>query len=227
MKAAVTGQGSRVRGVVSVAALVGLATAVAPIDDRAHASHPTLLTLLTQQNSDGTTLPAGAMATTGTVLLSGTSDAATCASTAIYRMEVELQPLTTPFTGTPNYLGPLMTKPSCVAQAYPAITIAGLPPGDYHWQAREMASSAGGWVMFNAGQIAFTTGPAPRLTLSPPSIAFGNQAITGPSAPVTVTITNAGTLTLNVTAANVTGPFAVSGSRSRSRWRRARPPASR
>ena len=59
--------------------------------------------------------------------------------------------------------------------------------------------------------LAFTTGPAPRLTLNPSSINFGNQAITGQSAGTTVTMTNSGTLTLTVTAANITGPFAVSG----------------
>jgi hypothetical protein len=175
----VTGSGSRLRRLSSLMAFV----AMMAITGFAHGSHSTTLTLLTQQNSDGTALAVGGMATTGAVLLTGTSDAATCASTSIYRLEVEVQPLTTPFTNTPNYLGPLMTKPSCVAQAYPAIMVSGLPSGDYHWQAREMASTAGPWVQFAAGALAFTTGPAPRLTLSPPSIAFGNQAVTGPSAP--------------------------------------------
>jgi MYXO-CTERM domain-containing protein len=179
----------------------------------AHATHGVTLDAVSQTNSDGTTLPTGGMPTTGTIWLTGTSDSATCGtSTDYYYLDVELQPLATAFTNVPNYTSPSMVKLNCVAQVYPNVVISGLAPGDYHWQARERApTSSGGWSLYAGGALAFTTGPAPRLTLSPTTINFGNQATTGQSAATTVTMSNPGTLALSVTAANVTGPFALSG----------------
>jgi hypothetical protein len=167
--------GSRVRVAVAVA-VAAMATGRA-----AHATHGVVLSALTQQNSDGTTLPTGGMPTTGTIWLTATSDASTCGTTAdLYYLDIELQPLATAFTNTPTNASPSMTKPSCIAQVYPVIVISGLAPGDYHWQARERAPiSNGPWSAYASGVLAFTTGPAPRLTLSPSSINFGNQAITG------------------------------------------------
>src|SRR6185503_8828717 len=114
-----------------------------------------------QQNGDGTALAAGAMATSSTVQLTATSASETCGTTTdVYRIQIELQPLSTPFTGTATYTSPTMIKTSCVLQVYPVTVISNLPPGDYHWQAREQVSTLGVWVTFNAGSLAFTTGPA-------------------------------------------------------------------
>ena len=193
---------------------VAVAVAAMATGRAAHATHGVVVTALTQQNSDGTTLPTGGMPTTGTIWLTATSDPATCGtSTDYYYLDIELQPLATAFTDTPTNTSPSMVKLSCAAQVYPV-------DGDFRPRLRRLplagartrahrATDRG--VAYASGVLAFTTGPAPRLTLSPSTINFGNQAITGPSAPTTVMMTNSGTLTLNVTAANVSGPFALSG----------------
>lgn len=55
------------------------------------------------------------------------------------------------------------------------------------------------------------TGIQPGSSLSPTSLAFGNQAVGTQSATGTVTLSNPGTDALTVTAFNVTGPFLAQG----------------
>ena len=139
--------GSRVRVAVAVA-VAAMATGRA-----AHATHGVVLSALTQQNSDGSTLPTGGMPTTGTIWLTATSDAATCGtSTDLYYLDIELQPLATAFTNVPTNASPSMVKLNCVTQVYPVVVISGLASGDYHWQARERAPiSNGPWSAYAGG----------------------------------------------------------------------------
>jgi len=174
------------------------------------ASHPEVLVNLTQRNSDTTALAVGGIAKTQTVQITASSSAATCESTALtYRLELELKPLGTPFTGIPTHQSAQMAKPDCLEQPYPFITVSNLANGSYHWQVREwtLNSGTGVWTAFNGGAIAFEVRQG--MSANPSTLAFGNQRV-GTTATQTVTVSNGGTSTVTVSAINKTGSAAFS-----------------
>ncbi|HLL06373.1 MAG TPA: choice-of-anchor D domain-containing protein [Myxococcaceae bacterium] len=178
----------------------------------AWASHPEVLVNLTQRNSDATALAMGGIAKTPTVQITASSSAATCESASLtYRLELELKPLGTPFTGVPTHQSAAMAKPDCLEQPYPFITVSNLASGSYHWQVREWTqnSGTGVWTAFNGGAVAFQVRQG--LSASPNTLAFGPQRV-GTSAMQLVQLTNGSTSNVTVTALNVTGAaYAVSG----------------
>ena len=170
-----------------------------------------MLSSLTQRNSDTTALAVGGIAKTTSVQLTASSGPGTCDSTnPTYRVDIEVRPLAVAFTGTPTHQSALMAKPSCVDQAYPFTTVT-LPGGSYHWQVREVniTSGAGIWYQFNAGNKAFEIRGG--LQATPSSLAFGNQRI-GTSGMQSVTVTNTGSTSINVSSITKTGSaFTFSG----------------
>ena len=176
----------------------------------AWASHPEALVNLTQRNADATALAMGGIAKTPSVQITASSSAATCESASLtYRLEIELKPLGTPFTGVPTHQSAQMAKPDCLEQPYPFITVSNLANGSYHWQAREWTvnSGTGIWTAFNGGAIAFEVRQG--MSASPSTLAFGNQRV-GTTATQTVTVSNSGTSTVTVSAINKTGSAAFS-----------------
>ncbi|MFN7131956.1 MAG: Ig-like domain repeat protein, partial [Myxococcales bacterium] len=71
------------------------------------------------------------------------------------RLEVELVPSTSPFTGTPNFAGEYATSGSG------AVSLGSLEPGNYRWQARavDAEGNASAFEPFNGGATAFTLQP--------------------------------------------------------------------
>lgn len=176
----------------------------------AWASHPEVLLNLTQRNSDATALAVGGIAKTQAVQITATSSAGTCESASLtYRMELEIRPLSTPFTGTPTHQSAMMAKPDCIEQVYPFITVSNLSNGSYHWQVREwtLNSGTGVWTAFNGGAVAFEVRQG--MSASPSTVAFGNQRV-GTPATQTVTLSNASTGSVTVSAINKTGAAAFS-----------------
>lgn len=66
---------------------------------------------------------------------------------SLVRLEIEIQPVGTPFTGSPTAAGPYVPSGSTATTP-----IAGLADGPYHWQARaiDSAGAASPWVSFGA-----------------------------------------------------------------------------
>jgi hypothetical protein len=184
---------------------LSLAFVVLLVASPAWASHPEAVVNLTQLNSDGTALSVGGIAKTRSVQLTASSGAGTCDSTVLnYRLELEVRPLGTPFTGTPTHTSALMAKPNCVEQAYPLTTVSNLATGSYHWQAREWTSGGGSgvWAQFNGGNKAFEVRGG--LQATPASLAFGNQRV-GTTSTQSITLTNTSTATINVSSITQTG----------------------
>lgn len=144
-------------------ALYGLPLGMLLWGSAALGSHPELPLNLKQEEACATPpcpaiTPGAFVATTG-VRLTASSSLNTCESSSpTYKLEFELRPLGTPFTGTPTNSSAPMAKPNCVLQEYPWTTISGLAPGQYHWQVREYVYSAGTWAQFNSGTLAFIAG---------------------------------------------------------------------
>lgn len=172
------------------------------------ASHPMALVGLSQTNNDLSALCAGCTANSTTVRISGSSDAATCASESYY-MDVEVRLTSAAFTNVATHTV-TMTKPTCALTAYPTVVVSGLAAGSYKWQARERTTTGGSgtWTAFNAGGTAFVIGAT--LTVTPTSIAFGNQRVGTTSTTRTVTLqATGGSVTIN--SITRTGPYAISG----------------
>jgi hypothetical protein len=117
---------------------------------------------LAQRNSDGTALCAGCTVTQGTeVELTARSDLNSC-NGETYNLEFEIRPTAQAFTNVPTHGSPALTKPSCIYQTYTYTRISGLATGTaYKWQVREKDATTGqvsGWVYYNGGATAFTTG---------------------------------------------------------------------
>ncbi|MBI4518497.1 MAG: RHS repeat protein, partial [Deltaproteobacteria bacterium] len=100
---------------------------------------------LVQYGADGTTpLAAGVSTTDRTLVMKGT---ATDPDGQTWRLDVEVQPIDQPFTGSANCVsGPLVASGSRAAATCPAAA-QGFALGSYHWQARPVDSQglAGGW----------------------------------------------------------------------------------
>ncbi len=172
------------------------------------ANHPLPLVNLGQTNNDLSALCAGCTANSTTVRINGSSDAATCASET-YSMDVEVRLTGVAFSGVATNTVS-MTKATCALTAYPTVVVSGLAAGSYKWQARERTTTGGSgtWAAFNGGATAFVIGST--LSVTPTTLAFGNQRVGTPSAAQTVTLQAiGGSVTVN-TITN-TGPYAVSG----------------
>jgi hypothetical protein len=106
-------------------------------------------TALAQFQADGvTSVPLGG-STRGSIILQATTG--TNSGGQQVRLEVEVQPATTPFTNLPNAASPFV-----VGGAVAVVSFAGAT-SDYHWQARcaDAFGSDSTWVAFNAATIHF------------------------------------------------------------------------
>jgi hypothetical protein len=125
---------------------------------------------LTQRNANGSALATGGTTAEGPeVELTASSDSPTCDSATTYWLEFEVIPATSAFTGAPTHQSPTMVKGSCSVVQYPWAKIFGLVTGTtYKWQVRERLGNGaiGTWVLFNAGNAAFTVGPSPGNQLA-------------------------------------------------------------
>ncbi len=172
-----------------------------------HASHPLPVSNLRQSQS-GVSVPAGGAISGNAIQVTADSHMDTCDyTTPNYRLEVELRPVGSAFTGVPTHSSSFMAKPACQYQAYPLVTLSGLGTGAWKWQAREyIGGYSSAWVPFNAGATAFTVG---GVDLSPGTLAFGPQRVNQSSTPRVVNVTNNGGATITVSSASVTGPFTL------------------
>ncbi|MBI3181105.1 MAG: choice-of-anchor D domain-containing protein [Myxococcales bacterium] len=177
----------------------------------AHATHPMSPVSLLQQDGAGNPLAAGATLSGSSVKITASSDSSTCGSPPDYKLDIELRPLASAFTGTPTHSSALMSKPSCIQQQYPWTTISGIVPGPYKWQVREVVgTSPSSWVQFNAGSTAFTIASGPYALLNPSTtLAFGNQRVGVVSQPMNIEVSNPGNQNLVITNATVTASFAI------------------
>jgi len=159
----------------------------------AWASHPSNPVLLAQQNGDATGIDGGVTAEGREILLTATSDATTC-NYSPYHLEFEVRPISQGFSNVPTHYSASITKASCAQQQFPWTRITGLTEGvAYKWQVHEvnMFGYTSGWVLYNSGGTAFTTGALPANHLQFTSAASLPTAGTcaGPS---TVQLQNAG-----------------------------------
>lgn len=133
-----------------------------------------------QFKSDATTqLAVGAINTSTTMVLKGTATDAE----STWKLEVEVQPVGTPFTDTPTHTG------STVASgATSSVTVAGLTAGqEYHWQARATDTDgtplSSAWVSFGANPEANVdfeiTADPDTLTATPSVVLTNGVASTG------------------------------------------------
>ncbi len=171
------------------------------------AAHPMLPLALKQETVGGVAIPAGGMVAGTTVRLTASSNELTFDSIVQYRLDLEIRPMSTPFTGTPTHQSVTISKPNGILLEYPFIEVTGLASGDYRWQVREVAgSSTSAWERFNNGNAAFTIG---GVQLTPSTLAFGGRKVGATSAPMTVTLENQGTTPETITSTSFTGPFSL------------------
>ncbi len=131
-------------------------------------------TKLTQEDAKGA-LANGATTNTPPTLGATLETQATSGSAIL---QVEVEPLTTAFTGTPTASGQAVSANG--ANLLLSVALKSLKDGSYHWQARtEVGSSTSSWVV------------APGSTLTTPNFVI---ASTAPAAP-TVSAVGGGTVT--------------------------------
>lgn len=99
----------------------------------------------------------------------------------------------------------LAPSATCTEKVFFAPLTVGLKSGT--WSVTSDASGSPHSVSLSGQGV---TAPTPAVSLSPTSLIFGSQTIGTTSAPQTVTLTNSGTGTLNISAIGTTGDFAKS-----------------
>jgi MYXO-CTERM domain-containing protein len=129
-----------------------------------HAVSPTNLT----QRIGTTTLAAGDIVATGQPVLITATAPSTTNGSGTYELEIELRPVGQSFTGVKTHSGGTINDKGGTAEEWVGLSInPGL--GNWHWQARMRTNSTStptsSWVMFNAGNTAFTVGSGTDLTV--------------------------------------------------------------
>lgn len=175
----------------------------------AWASHPMPPISLEQQYACGTAtcteIPPGTVVTSSSVQLRASSDDGTCLGNS-YKLQLEVRPLNTAFTGTPTHTSQLKvpgeapgTKPDCEVVAYPFALVT-LAPGYYHWQVREeVGGKTSAWVPFRNGSLAFGIQDPNKADLVPRTVLTSNESATASSVSfdVTATLNNYGGVAAN------------------------------
>jgi hypothetical protein len=171
-------------------------------------------TSLGQRTTNGS-LSEGATSSTPPTL---TATLATKATTGEAKLQVEVEPLGTAFTGTPTDTGSAVTANGSDLSL--TDTLKTLPVGSYHWQARtEVGSSFSSWVPKTTGTTADFIIAAAVAPATPAVTAIGGGGVSGTSLtssqnePALSGTTAAGTtLTIVVTPDNITLTPTVSSS---------------
>jgi BACON domain-containing protein/pre-peptidase/Big-like domain-containing protein len=127
---------------------------------------PNLPTSLEQRTQGGITIPPADTTNSGTVEFRALATDVNRADTL--RLEVEVQPVGTPFTNVADTTGSAL--PNTGTGVTLTAVVTGLTDGDYHWQVRvvDQTSRASAWAAFGAGTADFTVLVSdPILTVSP------------------------------------------------------------
>jgi len=122
------------------------------------ASHAGGTNSLTQQNTDGTSLPTGGTTNSTGARLRGTSDGSTCGCGPYY-LEYEVRQTNQGWTGNVTHTSPPTQNNNCSASVYQWTYLNNLSSGTYKWRVREYTSCSNqraGWTYF--GEPAFTIG---------------------------------------------------------------------
>ena len=96
------------------------------------------------QSGDQSPIPVGGAATSNSIIIAATVSDPDASQTL--RLEVEVEPIETPFTGQPNYVSPVVPNHTTASAAIGPLSVN----TEYHWQvrARDNAARLSAWVSF-------------------------------------------------------------------------------
>ena len=114
-------------------------------------TNPPVLASLQQFEKDGTTQVLLGGLVKGRVILSGTNGTNNSPVDSSVRLEIEVRPSGTPFTGVPNVFSSFVPSGTVATASFSG------PTNTYHWQARTANTygTSSAWVNFNAAAIHF------------------------------------------------------------------------